>query len=135
MPQLGIEPWNCSKTYPLDHKTFSQLLIRSLKTSYKEDPGCSLTTKIYIHDCLELIVESGLINSIYLVICRNCKRYYFCLHFSWKDQTNEYRTHPKLRLTGVPTLLQWDTVSIITLNFKIISFSVLGQRSNQPCRI
>ncbi|XP_787642.1 thioredoxin domain-containing protein 17 [Strongylocentrotus purpuratus] len=28
---------------------------------------------------------------------------------SWKDPNNAYRTHPKLQLKGVPTLLQWDT--------------------------
>nr|ABK63289.1 thioredoxin-related protein 14 [Branchiostoma belcheri tsingtauense] len=27
----------------------------------------------------------------------------------WKDQQNEFRTHPKLKLTSVPTLMRWET--------------------------
>ncbi|XP_019621491.1 PREDICTED: thioredoxin domain-containing protein 17-like [Branchiostoma belcheri] len=27
----------------------------------------------------------------------------------WKDQNNEFRTHPKLKLTSVPTLIRWET--------------------------
>lgn len=25
----------------------------------------------------------------------------------WKDKSNDFRVHPKLKLTGVPTLLKW----------------------------
>ena len=28
---------------------------------------------------------------------------------SWKSPDNEFRTHPKLKLTAVPTLLQWGS--------------------------
>ena len=28
---------------------------------------------------------------------------------SWKDPNNPFRTHKTLKLTGVPTLMEWDT--------------------------
>jgi len=31
--------------------------------------------------------------------------------FRWKDRDNVFRKHPDLELTGVPTLMQWGTVS------------------------
>ena len=31
--------------------------------------------------------------------------------FSWKDKANIFRTHDKLKLKSVPTLLKWGTVS------------------------
>lgn len=31
--------------------------------------------------------------------------------FSWKDPTNRYRVDPTLRLTNIPTLVEWGTVS------------------------
>ena len=31
----------------------------------------------------------------------------------WKDPENVFRKHPKLLLTGVPTLMQWETVSTV----------------------
>ena len=34
-----------------------------------------------------------------------------CNTYRWKDPENVFRKHPKLLLTGVPTLIQWGTVS------------------------
>eukprot|EP00058_Branchiostoma_floridae_P009365 XP_002594853.1 hypothetical protein BRAFLDRAFT_124440 [Branchiostoma floridae] len=30
---------------------------------------------------------------------------------TWKDQKNDFRTHDKLKLTSVPTLMRWGTKS------------------------
>ena len=54
----------------------------------------------------------------------------------WKDPQNVFRTDPRLRLTGVPTLLKWGTVSshFNMLNCDIdnvFSNNVLAQRSVQ----
>lgn len=43
----------------------------------------------------------------------NCR----LLFLRWKDPKNAFRTHPKLLLKGVPTLLQWDTVCMVTLYY------------------
>ena len=32
-------------------------------------------------------------------------------HYSWKDLGNPFRTNLKLKISGVPTLMEWDTVS------------------------
>ena len=34
-----------------------------------------------------------------------------CTCFRWKDPDNVFRKHPKFELTGVPTLMQWGSVS------------------------
>ena len=35
------------------------------------------------------------------------------LFSSWKDKHNIFRTHEKLKLKSVPTLLKWGTVSYV----------------------
>ena len=37
---------------------------------------------------------------------------FFFSYLSWKDPNCVFRTHPKLQLKGVPTLMKWNTVSI-----------------------
>lgn len=40
----------------------------------------------------------------------------FSLIYSWKDPNCSFRTDPQLRLTNIPTLIEWGTVSRSELN-------------------
>ncbi|XP_072163897.1 thioredoxin domain-containing protein 17-like [Diadema setosum] len=60
-------------------------------------PDC-VTAEPVVMKCLEAAPENAV-----FIYCSVGDR------ASWKDPNNSYRTHPKLLLKGVPTLLQWNT--------------------------
>lgn len=50
-------------------------------------------------------------NLIFLLDTLNTQ-YQFSFANRWKDPQNAFRTHPKFKLTSIPTLIKYNTVSI-----------------------
>ena len=52
--------------------------------------------------------------------------------YSWKDPENVFRKHPKLQLTGVPTLMRWPgTVSKVRGQTHVmVTAGMIGHNTN-----
>lgn len=60
-------------------------------------PDC-VTAEPVIRGCLKNMPEGSV-----FVYCQVGERAY------WKDKSNDFRTNPKMKLTGVPTLMKWGS--------------------------
>jgi hypothetical protein len=69
----------------------------------------NFSLQCYTHGHIQSIEKTPMQTSLLNSHPRLPRSYLFCSR--WKDPENEFRKHPQFKLTGIPTLIKWKTVS------------------------